>query len=274
MDILAATFSSIQCNHTTSVQFGENQQSAEMRPTEQLTETPVSFNKGEVDLFDTYLKNKPEKPGFSLYDNKGSRSSYERTLYESLEIEYTSKDGDTAYLKYQKMEYSKDIAYAAVAPSAEQDEAKEMTFEELLDKMESIFANLKQLILEAFIESTGGEYQPIEKAEKASVNGEMTLEELEEKMPEFWNAENTSQRIVDFAISFAGAFGGDDPEGFVETIKNAISTGYSQARETMGEVPGAVAQLSEKTFDLTMQKLDNWAAGQKAPQPEELANVA
>ncbi len=74
-------------------------------------------------------------------------------------------------------------------------------------------------------------------------------------VPEYWNAENTSQRIVDFATSFASVFEGGSEE-FYEKIKEAIDNGYKQARDTLGNLPGASAQLFNDTYELTMEKLD------------------
>ena len=77
------------------------------------------------------------------------------------------------------------------------------------------------------------------------------------EVPEYWNAENTSQRIVDFATSFLSAFDGA-PEEFQNDIKEAIKKGFEEAKDIMGELPEASAKLYNDTYELTMEKLDNF----------------
>src|SRR3989339_152790 len=106
----------------------------------------------------------------------------------------------------------------------------------------------KKQIIRAFIKSQGGEVTPEEDPEVAA---------LEAKMPEYWNADNTSQRIVDFATSFLSSFSGENSE-FFKTIKGAIEEGFKQAKDILGNLPGPVGKLIQKTYDLTMQKLDKY----------------
>lgn len=81
-------------------------------------------------------------------------------------------------------------------------------------------------------------------------------------VPAYWNAENTSDRIVAFATSFAGIFG-DDPE-FAETIIGAVADGFSQASEVLGNLPGKAGKLNRDTHDLVFAKLDNWLEAWRA----------
>lgn len=81
-------------------------------------------------------------------------------------------------------------------------------------------------------------------------------------VPEYWNAENTSDRIVAFATSFAGIFG-DDPE-FAETIVNAVAEGFSQADSILGELPGKAGKLNRDTRDKVFEKLDIWLEAWKS----------
>ncbi len=95
-------------------------------------------------------------------------------------------------------------------------------------------------------------------------------------VPEYWNAENTSDRIVAFATSFAGIFG-DDPD-FAETMVNAVAEGFAQAGAILGELPGMAGKLNRDTRDKVFEKLDIWLeawkpgayngeAQPKAPEP-------
>ncbi len=78
------------------------------------------------------------------------------------------------------------------------------------------------------------------------------------RIPEEWNAENTSNRIVDFAVGLRNAFEGADAE-FLEMIKGAVEEGFEQAREILGALPDKVQALMEETYSLVMEKLDRWA---------------
>ena len=78
------------------------------------------------------------------------------------------------------------------------------------------------------------------------------------RIPEEWNAENTSNRIVDFAVGLRNAFEGADAE-FLEMVKGAVEEGFEQAREILGALPDKVQALMEETHSLVMEKLDRWA---------------
>ena len=76
-------------------------------------------------------------------------------------------------------------------------------------------------------------------------------------VPEYWNAENTSNRIVAFATSFASIFAGESKE-FSEKIVHAVADGFDQAGAITGELPGAAGRLNRDTRDLVFQKLGKW----------------
>lgn len=75
-------------------------------------------------------------------------------------------------------------------------------------------------------------------------------------VPEYWNAENTSDRLVDFAMSFRSLANDLDDESYVNTIRNAIEEGFKQAKATLGNLPGPSGKLFNDTYNLTMEKLD------------------
>ena len=79
----------------------------------------------------------------------------------------------------------------------------------------------------------------------------------EAQVPEYWNAENTSDRIVHFATQMAEISGMDLRE-FGEIIKEAVSNGFDQAGAATGELTGAAAKLNKDTKDLVFAKLSNW----------------
>jgi len=66
-----------------------------------------------------------------------------------------------------------------------------------------------------------------------------------------FSVENTSDRIVDFAKAISG---GDKSK--LEALRAAIQKGYEDAKEAFG---GSLPDISQKTLDMTMKKLDDWA---------------
>ncbi len=77
------------------------------------------------------------------------------------------------------------------------------------------------------------------------------------KIPEYWNSENTSRRIVDFSLSFFSSFKGSR-EQYLTKIKAAIEDGFKQAEKILGNLPEEITALTKETFDLVMEKLDSW----------------
>lgn len=67
----------------------------------------------------------------------------------------------------------------------------------------------------------------------------------------YWGIEQTSDRIVSSAVANAG----NDPTRF-EEIKEAVTRGFEMARKALG---GTLPEISIKTFDTVMEKLEKWA---------------
>ena len=82
----------------------------------------------------------------------------------------------------------------------------------------------------------------------------LTPEEAQELISEdgYFGVEQTSQRIVDFAIN---AFGNDPAN--LEEMKAAIEDGFQQAAEAFG---GSLPEISHQTYEAIMEKLDAFAA--------------
>jgi hypothetical protein len=80
-------------------------------------------------------------------------------------------------------------------------------------------------------------------------------------VPEYWNAENTSDRIVAFATSFASMHGDGE---FAEKILKAVADGFEQAHALTGDLPGAAGRLNRDTKDLVFEKLEKWLEEREA----------
>ncbi|MDR3000598.1 MAG: hypothetical protein LBU89_04965 [Fibromonadaceae bacterium] len=75
-------------------------------------------------------------------------------------------------------------------------------------------------------------------------------------VPEYWNAENTSQRIVDFAMSFRSLAPELSDEEYIDKMRKAVELGYKLAKRDVGDLPGPSAKLFNDTYNLTMKKFD------------------
>jgi len=69
----------------------------------------------------------------------------------------------------------------------------------------------------------------------------------------YLGVEQTSDRIVQFALSISG----NDPER-LEEIKESIDKGFRMASKALG---GILPDISIKTYDAVMNKLNAWAEG-------------
>lgn len=68
----------------------------------------------------------------------------------------------------------------------------------------------------------------------------------------YWGVEQTSDRIVDFAKALTGG----DPSK-IEEMREAFQKGFDQATKTWG---GKLPDISQKTYEATMAKFDQWLA--------------
>lgn len=76
----------------------------------------------------------------------------------------------------------------------------------------------------------------------------------------YWGVNQTSDRIVSFAIALSG----NDPSK-ADTLINAFKKGFSEATKTWGkELP----DISKKTYDAVMDKFDKWVNGTYPPAEE------
>lgn len=75
----------------------------------------------------------------------------------------------------------------------------------------------------------------------------------------YWGVGQTSDRIVEFALSAAG----NDPAN-LDRIREGVIRGFEQAKRAFAM---ALPEISQKTFDAVMKKLDAWEAEHAAGPP-------
>jgi hypothetical protein len=200
------------------------------------------------------------KTGQSSLSAKIAAESYSSEKYA---IEFTSKDGDKVSFSYEAVKYSSTTMELSA-------EGSEEDIKDLEKYVRQQLKDMTQKIVKNFLKDAG-----IKVDDAESTDG--TEGSQAAQIPAEWNAENTSQRIVDFALSFYDSFKGKGDE-FLTRIKNAIEDGFKQAKEFWGdaEIPDSVSNLVKDTHDLIMSKLDAWAKekGIQADNETQLATSA
>ena len=192
---------------------------------------------------------------FSPYSANNGASSLAVTSeqYSSTKmvLQYQNQDGDSVTLSTESVEYQK-AALTASGSNSKDD------WKKIVDYLKQQYSSLKDEIMQSFYKSQGLDVWDNSTAggtsQAASDNGIPGL-------PAYWNAENTSQRIVDFATSFLSMFKGTGQD-FLSMIKDAIDKGFSEAKNITGNQSDAVSKLTSDTHDLVMKKLDAWAQQQ------------
>jgi hypothetical protein len=193
--------------------------------------------------------------------NSSARSSLKAAVIsesyssEKFEMEFTSKDGDNVSFSYESIQFQKKLIEIEAEGNPED-------MKKLVSYIKKQFDNMKQNLIDTVINGHNGNSKK-NKVEDLSESNQIEI-------PEYWNAENTSQRIVDFSTSFFGAFEGSGEE-YLSKIKTAIEDGFKQAKEILGNLPDSVSNLIGDTFDLAMEKLNSWAESQGISVGEKVA---
>ena len=187
-------------------------------------------------------------------ESSGSATNlqYENYSSQGLSINYSSGDGDTLSLSAGAVSLQSAVSAANNDPTD--------------DSLKKIIADIKdeyEKMKSSIVNTLFGQNQKGTDQTAADVKDPRSFDETTAipGLPDYWNADNTSQRIVDFATSFLSAFKGSGSQ-FVDTIKNAIDQGFSDAEGVLGNTPDAIDQLTAKTHALVMDKIDQWAKDQ------------
>ncbi len=186
-----------------------------------------------------------------FYEFASSKGNKTLKSVENIDFSYKNRDGDTLNIKTKQIStvsYTKGGTFNGATIRILTPEEGEKLRKSLKDELVSY----KEEIIKSFIEANGGTWNDINETVS-----DTEVEELEAKMPEYWSAENTAQRIVDFATSFFSNYKGD-PSEFVQKIRSAIEDGFGQALSELGELPGPVGKLINKTHKLVFEKLDQF----------------
>jgi len=116
--------------------------------------------------------------------------------------------------------------------------------------------------------------------EKAN-NIEGGTEEISAKDKNYFSAQNTAERIYNFATSFyetylAGTGKVDSEESrqeYKDIIGSAIDEGFEQALSILGDLPDKVSQEIQNTRDIIFEKLDRFVKGDEKTYNEKVDEI-
>lgn len=102
------------------------------------------------------------------------------------------------------------------------------------------------------LQKQGLSFEDVAQGEKPFVVDEETLLEAQAAVEEGgpFSPENVSDRIVEFAKAISSG-----NKSKFELLKGAIEEGFGAAAKALG---GELPEISRKTYDLVMEKLDKW----------------
>ena len=133
------------------------------------------------------------------------------------------------------------------------------TIKRMTADLEQRKAQLRNLV-EQMLSKQGKTYATYKEMFTAIQNGELEVDpevakQAEEDVSEdgYWGVEQTSDRLV----SFAKALSGSNPE-YADKLIEAVKDGFKEAEEAWG---GELPEISQKTLEATIKKLENWRDG-------------
>lgn len=115
-------------------------------------------------------------------------------------------------------------------------------------KNESMKSMVTQL-LTGQANATGDKTNNIQ-AQLNEILSSFDIEPIEADSEDFWGAEKTAARILDFAKGLAG-----DDEGAISILRKAFETGYGDSESIWGD---KLPDVCKETYDLVQKGFDEW----------------
>ncbi len=153
-----------------------------------------------------------------------------------IQDEYTPSQEDTKKTTYNK-------------PKSQVDEK---TIQRLKEESDRTYSNLREMVKE-LLERQGMTFKDIDNPEAVVKVDEEARLEAQSMISD--GGPLSPEVVSDRIIEFAKAISGGDKEKF-ETIKSAIDEGFKEAERILG---GELPEISQKTYEMVMEKLDRWA---------------
>ena len=177
-----------------------------------------------------------------------SYSAYANAVKETETVEKTAAENTT----------QKEEAAAVYEPKLEVPTKTYKANQELITKLRTdAEAHVQQLqsIVQQLISKQAGAYADANDMWNFLREGKFEVDHETKALAEkdiaedgYWGVEQTSDRIVDFAMALTGG----DPSK-LESMREAFKKGYEQAEKTWG---GKLPEISQKTYDAVMKKFD------------------
>lgn len=167
---------------------------------------------------------------------------------------------------------STSTSYAETTSAASYSQAEEVapvhTYTVDTDKITAMKEELDQRMLDLFsdtVKNTGlkqlgglrGILEKLKNGEEVTFEIDYTAEDVQQAQEDiapggYWSPEETSDRLIDFAKALSGG----DPAK-IDLLKDAFKKGFAEIEEMFG---GTLPDISYETFDLTIEKFDQWAS--------------
>ncbi|WP_303969120.1 hypothetical protein [Sporosarcina ureae] len=125
------------------------------------------------------------------------------------------------------------------------------TIERLKAESEKAYENLQNLVRE-LLERQGITVEDVRSGKKTIVVDEKIRLDAEKSIGE--GGEQSPEKVSDRILEFANAISEGDKSKF-DLLKSSIEEGFNQAKQALG---GTLPDISQKTYDLVMEKLNNW----------------
>lgn len=126
-----------------------------------------------------------------------------------------------------------------------------VSIERLKAESEKAHENLMNLVRE-LLERQGISMKDAVSGKKEVVVDEQARLDAQAAIGE--GGESSPEKVSDRIVDFAKAISGGDKSKF-DLLKGAIEDGFNAAKEALG---GTLPEISQKTFDMVMEKLNNW----------------
>lgn len=148
--------------------------------------------------------------------------------------------------KYIPSEKEQSVTYEKPAYKADT-----QTIDRLKAESEKAYEQLANLVRE-LLQRQGMTFKEVASGEKELVVDEQARAEAQLAIGE--GGEQSPEKVSDRIVEFANAVSGGDKSKF-ELLKNAIKEGFNAAKKALG---GTLPEISQKTYDLVMEKLNKW----------------
>jgi len=133
----------------------------------------------------------------------------------------------------------------------EKPKVDQATITQLKEESERAYGNLKRMV-EELLKRQGMTWQD------ADSGKEFTVDETARTQAQAQIADGgdlSPEKVSDRIVEFAKTLSGGDKTKF-DTLKRGIEDGFKEATRILG---GKLPEVSQKTYDLVMEKLDKWA---------------